>query len=81
MADRTTGSRKQLPVLSGSGVIQEVVDKAARLTREVRPLGQPRATQADVIGALVYVATAESAAEALRAYNPLLGRALEELED
>ena len=74
-------TKKELPQLSPARVPQHVIDKAAQLTKDVRPLGHPRAFQEDVIGALVDAATPESAATALTTYNPKLGKALAELDD
>jgi hypothetical protein len=74
------GKKKQLPVLTGPRVPQHVIEKAAALTKQVRPLGHPRAYQEDVIGALIDAAAPESAAAALTAYNPKLGQALAELD-
>ncbi len=62
-------------------VPQFVIDKAEALVRAVRPLGHPRATRQDVVGALLDAATPQSTKKALDAYNPKLGRALAELED
>jgi hypothetical protein len=61
-------------------VPQFVIDKADALIKAVRPLGHPRAARQDRVGALVDAATAETASAALDAYNPKLGRALEELD-
>lgn len=72
---------KELPTLSGPKVTQEVFDKAAWLAKEVRKHGHPRAVQGDVIGALIDDATPESAARALDAYNPKLGKALADLDE
>jgi hypothetical protein len=74
-------AKGELPTLSGARVTQEVVDKAAALAKQVRPLGHPRALQGDVIGALIDAATPETAASALDGYNPKLGKALAELEE
>ena len=73
--------KEQLPQLSGPRVPQFVHDKLATLLRDVRPLGHPRARQEDLVGALIDAASATAAAEALTAYNPKLGQALNELED
>jgi hypothetical protein len=59
----------------------EIHTRAEALARDVRPLGQPHAGVQDVIAALVYVATPETAAKALVKYNPLLGRFLNEIDD
>jgi hypothetical protein len=75
MADR------ELPTLSGPKVTQEVIDKVPWLTKEVRKHGHPRAQMSDVIGALIDAATPDSAARALDAYNPKLGKALAELDE
>jgi ABC-type transporter Mla subunit MlaD len=72
--------KPELPTLSGPKVIEEVIEKVSTLTKEVRPLGHPRASQADVIGALIYVATAQSAAAALTEYAKHLGEALDALD-
>ncbi len=74
-------AKQDLPTLSGSKVTQDVVDKAATLTKQVRPLGHPRAVQGDVVGALIDAATPESTARALDDYNVKLGQALAELEE
>lgn len=74
-------AKGELPTLSGAKVTKEVVEKAAALAKQVRPLGHPRAIQGDVIGALVDAATPESTARALDAYNPKLGKALAALEE
>lgn len=73
--------KKLLPQLAGPRVPQPIIDKAAALTKDVRPLGHPRAKQEDVIGALIDAATPESAAAALSGYNPKLGKALEALDE
>lgn len=72
--------KKDLPTLSGPKVTQEVFDKAATLTKQVRPLGHPRAIQGDLVGALIDAATPESAAKALDSYNHKLGKALADLD-
>jgi hypothetical protein len=74
------GKKADLPTLSGPKVTADVIEKVGSLTRNVRPLGHPRAVQGDVIAALIDAATPESAAAALDAYNPKLGAALEALE-
>jgi hypothetical protein len=74
-------AKADLPTLSGSKVTQEIIDKATALTKQVRPLGHPRAHQGDVIAALIGAATPETAAKALNDYNPKLGKALAELDD
>ena len=73
-------AKAQLPQISPARVPQEIVEKAQRLTKDVRPLGHPRAMQEDVIGALVDAATPESTAAALTAYNFKLGKALQALD-
>jgi hypothetical protein len=73
--------KKQLPLLTGPRVPQETIDKVAALTKQVRPLGHPRANQEDVVGALIDAATPEIAATALTAYNIKLGKALAKLEN
>jgi hypothetical protein len=80
MAQGDKSQKKQLPTLTGPRVPQEVIEKAAALTREVRPLGHPRANQEDVVGALIDAATALTASEALFTYNVKLGKALAELD-
>jgi hypothetical protein len=72
--------KKDLPTLSGPKVIQEVIDQVPELVKAVRPLGHPRAQQADVIGALIDAATPQDAAKALNSYNVKLGKALEKLD-
>lgn len=72
--------KKQLPLLTGPRVPQEIIEKAAALVRQVQPLGHPRAHQEDVVGALIDAATPESAAAALTSYNVKLGKALDELD-
>lgn len=73
-------AKSQLPQLSPPRVPQFVIDKAEQLTKDVRPLGHPRAAREDVLGALIHAATPQSAAKALTAYNPKLGQALADLE-
>jgi hypothetical protein len=80
MEQDSKSKKNQLPTLTGPRVPQEIIDKAATLTKQVRPLGQPRANQEDIVGALIDVATPESAAAALTAYNVKLGKALDELD-
>jgi hypothetical protein len=72
-------AKPKLPQLPAE-VPQFVLDKAESLLKGVRPLGHPRAARQDLVGALISAATAKQAADALTAYNPRLGRALEELE-
>jgi hypothetical protein len=73
--------KKLLPTLTGPRVPQEIIDKVPVLTRQVRPLGHPRAHQEDVVGALIDAATPEATAAALTAYNLKLGKALAALDD
>lgn len=72
--------RKRLPSLPAE-VPQFVIDKADELVKAVRPLGHPRAVRQDIVAALIEVATPQSTAKALDAYNPRLGKALAELDD
>jgi len=72
--------KPELPTLSGPKVIQDVIDKVPVLVKQVGPLGHPRTTQADVIGALIYVATPEATAAALTEYAKPLGQALDALD-
>jgi hypothetical protein len=78
MAPRT--ERKRLPSLPAE-VPQFVIDKAEALLKEVGPLGHPRAARQDIVGALIDAATGKQTAAALDAYNPKLGKALEDLVD
>jgi hypothetical protein len=71
--------KKRLPSLPAE-VPQFVIDKADALLREIRPLGHPRAARQDIVGALIDAATARRVAAALEAYNPKLGRVLNDLE-
>jgi hypothetical protein len=64
----------------GARVPEFVHRKADDLTRDVRPLGKPRTTKDDLVGALINAATAASALKALNRYDPLLGQALNELD-
>ena len=72
--------RKRLPSL-GAEVPQFVIDKAEKLVKQVGPLGHPRAARQDIVGALIDVATAATAARALDTYNPKLGKVLAEIEE
>jgi hypothetical protein len=74
-------AKGELPTLSGFKATQGVIEKAASLAKDVRPLGHPRAVQGDVVAALIDAATPETAAKALDIYNPKLGKALGELDD
>lgn len=60
---------------------QFVIDKAEKLVKQVGPLGHPRAARQDIVGALIDVATAATAARALDTYNPKLGKVLAEIEE
>ena len=70
--------RRRLPSLPAE-VPQFVIDKAEDLLKGVRPLGHPRAARQDIVER-IDVATAQSTAKALDAYNLKLGNALAELD-
>jgi hypothetical protein len=72
-------AKDRLPSLPAE-VPQFVIDKAERLLKQVRRLGHPRAARQDIVGALIDAASPEDVAAALNAYNPKLGKALDEAE-
>jgi hypothetical protein len=64
----------------GARVPEFVHERVDELLRDVRPLGKPRATKDDLVGALINEASAKRVVQALNRYDRALGRAINDLE-